>query len=179
MHKKRERKKVERKRRASGTFLRYVEMDKSLELPAPNSSDAVLTAYIKRVSPLIEGHEDEPGSGLLAWRVGKALIWMKDRFDNGQIDMGDGTKSTFIPKEFRTVDGHVPIIKVGSIEKMEQLAREKMEQHNLISLATRDDDDITCPRVLLIHPVEVESIDDLENVKVVAEIRVDPTGKWD
>ena len=176
---KRERKKAERKRRASGTFLRYVETDKSLELPAPNSSDAVLTAYIKRASPLIKGHEDEPGSGLLAWRVGKALIWMKERFDNGQIDMGDGTKSTFIPKEFRTVDGEPPIIKVDSIEKMEQLAKEKMEQHGLVSLATRDDDDITCPRVLLIHPVELKWINDLKDIQVVAEIRVDPTGKWD
>ncbi len=185
--KNRDRKKKETKRsreRLKMTFRRYVESDRSLDLPAANASSHVLGLYVQRVTPLVEEHADEPGSGLLAWRCGKVLNWVKDRCDNGQLDLGDGKLSTFIPEEFRTFEGEPPIIKMDSVEAMEKFAKEKASQYGLVAMVNPYSTDVSCPRTLLIDAKDVDianarSLDELSECCLIADIRVDPTGKFD
>ena len=170
----RNKKKKERQRRSVAhkmTFERYLKKEGAFDLPPVNASTEVLTAYVSKYSPMVEGHEDEVGSGELAWCLGKVLTWLKERCDEGQLDMGDGTKSTYIPPEFRTFSGEPMLIRVHSVEEMEKLANEKMQEHGLAGLGTKDDDEITCPRVLLVHPC-THSLSD-PNLPVVVEIQVD------
>lgn len=182
MSKKRDKKKKDRVRRSNAhkmTFARYVESDRSLDLPPVNASTEVLVEYLNRAGAMIEGHEDEVGSGVLAWRCGKVLNWLKERCDEGQLEI-DGKKTTYVPHEFRTFSGETMIIRVHSIEEMEQLAKEKMQEHNLAGIGTTDDDEHTCPRAILFPPGRISLDDTSENPRVVAEIRVDssiPPGK--
>ncbi len=83
--KKREQKKKESKRKPHSPLVRYINSSRDFDLPSPNSSEEVLTAYIKKLNVLFEEHKDERGSGLLAWRMGKVLNWLKERCDKGQL----------------------------------------------------------------------------------------------
>lgn len=157
------------------TFELHLRKEGAFDLPPANASTEVLTDYLNKYSPMMEGHEDEVGSGELAWCLGKVLNWLKERCDEGQLNMGDGSKSTYIPPEFRTFSGHSMLIRVHSIEEMEKLAQEKMQEHGLTGLGTRDDDEITCPRVVLIPPGRISLDDPSKNPQVVVEIRVDPS----
>jgi len=157
------------------TFELHLREEGAFDLPPANASTEVLTAYVNKYSPMMDGHEDEVGSGKLARYLGTVLNWLKERCDEGQLDMGGGTKSTYIPPEFRTFSGDTMLIRVHSIEEMEKLAEEKMQEHSLTGLGTRDDDEITCPRVIL-YPAGPISLDDpSKNPQVVVEIRVDPS----
>jgi len=106
--KNRQKRKQEKKRRTNAhknTFRRYVESTREFDLPPANASQEVLIAYVKRLEPLIEEHADEVGSGSLAWRAGTVLNWLKERCDNGQLVMPDGSMSTFVPPDERTFEG--------------------------------------------------------------------------
>lgn len=187
MKNKRERKKKETKRskeRLKMTFAKYVQSDRSLDLPAANASADVLGLYVKRVIPLVEEHADEPGSGLLGARVGKVMNWVKDRCDNGLLRGDDGELSTFIPEEFRTFEGEPPIIKMDSVEAMEKFAKEKASQYGYVAMVNPYSTDVSCPRTLLIDAKDVDianarSLDELSECTLIADIRVDPTGKFD
>ena len=61
------------------SFIDRVERDPSLQMPDLNAPSDILTAYLKKVGPMVEKYKHKDGSGILVWRCGKVLNVMRGR----------------------------------------------------------------------------------------------------